>query len=797
MQKKTAMSVLSIHDNQRLEPNHIYILPPDKELLLAGERLLLRPMPRPHALNPPIDTFFCSLAQQLGPRAVGIILSGTGSDGTLGIRALKNGGGLVLAQDPAGADFDGMPASAIATGLVDCVLPPAKMPARLLAYFDFLRGRQADGGPVVPSPEELSLQKIFALLRAASNHDFSGYKRNTIYRRLEKRMHIQQIDGFENYLRFLADSPHEVKSLLQELLIGVTGFFRDPLAWEALKEKYLPELLAHRQDGDELRVWIPGCSSGEEAYSVAMIIREIMVALGRNFAVRIFATDIDAEAIGRARAGIYAPASCAGLSAERRELFFVRLGKQFKVAKNLREMVVFACQDVIRDPPFTRLDLLCCRNLLIYFEASLQKKILPIFRYSLKDDGLLLLGTSETIGTATDLFRMRERKLKIYQCQPRLAAARPDFPLAWLRLSEPEKQMSVLSAPSAKVDTIKLLQAVLSQSSLPPCVVIDDASDILYIHGRTGLYLEPAEGEGSLNLIAMARPGLKVALTAALRQVEASRQELEVPGLKVQNNGSFVGFKMIIRPLPDLQPDHGRLRLVIFSKSKDEVKAVVAGGNSAVTGDSEVQRLEEELVYTRENLQTTIEELETANEELKSTNEELQSTNEELQSTNEELETSKEELQSLNEESATVNAELQSRIDELMEANDDIRNLLDATEIATLFLDGKFNIRRFTAKTQELFPLTAADLGRPLSHFSSRLEGVDLLAAAEKVLDRLEKQELCASTRDGVSYCIRLRPYRTNGNVIDGVVIIFADITELTRLRDELEQSRETAAGRN
>lgn len=790
IRKKTSLKVLPVVDNMMVEPERIYILPQDKEMRLESGVLRLFDLPRPHSRNLPINTFFRSQASEMGPRAVAVILSGSGNDGTVGIKAVKSAGGLVLAQEPSSAAYDGMPNSAIATGLVDDVLAPAAMPARLQAYAEALQGRKLNSpaAPKAELPDEFFLQQVFALLHKVTKHDFSGYKKNTILRRLDKRMEAQQINRLEDYLRYLRQSEREVMVLFKDLLIGVTRFFRDPAVWEKLKSRYLPELYAHRSNGNVLRIWIPGCSTGEEVYSLAMVMRESMVETGRSFTVQIFATDLDDEAVDRARKGIYPETIQDDIDQYRLENFFVRHGNGFMVSDALREMVVFARQDVVKDPPFIRLDLLCCRNLLIYFEPELQKKLLPVFRYSLKDDGLLLLGTSETIGRATDLFRLLDKKIKIYRCQPSVAAnrARLSFPLSSLAPDAPEKKMSVLPKPTLKLDTVKLLQAVLSQSHLPACVVVDENAEIVYFHGRTGLYLEPAEGESSLNLTAMSRPGLKSALARGLRQVTETRQQVKVEGLRIKNNGSSTDFNLTLRPLPDLQPDHRNLFLVVFTETKPAAKPVSAA--AAVDGkDAEVRRLEDELMYTRENLQTTIEELEAANEELKSTNEELQSTNEELQSTNEELETAKEEQQSLNEESATVNAELQSRIDELMEANDDIKNLLDATEIATIFLDQQFHVRRFTCKTVNIFPLTVADLGRPLSHFSSTLIGVDLLSAAEAVLDTLEKKELTAQARDGVSYRIRLRPYRSNGNVIGGVVITFEDITELVSLQNELE----------
>jgi two-component system CheB/CheR fusion protein len=785
IQKKTSMNVCQVTDNMRVEPNRVYVIPPNKEMSILHGSLQLLELSKSKGVKLPIDLFLRSLAQDMGHRAVGIILSGTGTDGTLGIRAIKGETGMVMAQDVESARYDGMPRSAISTNLVDFILPPDKMPAQLMQYINSQDKKILHKTDIEEYAEQTALQKIFVLMRAATDHDFSQYKKNTIYRRIERRMHVHQIDNIEDYVRYLQESERECTVLFKELLIGVTNFFRDPEAFELLGLKYLPGLLDDKPDDYQVRIWVPGCSTGEEAYSIAMIVQEFMEAKKRHFSVQIFGTDLDEEAIGVARAGIYPESISADVSQERLKKYFTKVESHFLIKKNIREMVVFAPQNVIKDPPFTKLDMICCRNLLIYFGIDLQKKLLPLFHYSLRPEGLLFLGSSETIGQFTDLFAMCDKKWKIFSRKngAKITSAL-DFPAPGPAITMPEKEAPAVLKAVKDINSNHLMKAILSQSDIPSCAVVDDKANIIYIHGHTGRFLEPAQGESSINILDMARPGLKAALSNAMRQMASDRQEIVINNLQVKENGGHVAINLILKPLRDFQTGHRGLMLVVFeeiteARKRKEVKKIA---QSRQKKSDEVKRLEDELQYTRENLQTTIEELETSNEELKSTNEELQSTNEELQSTNEELETSKEELQSLNEESATVNSELQSRIDDLMAANDDIKNLLDATDIAILFLDINLNIRRFSAKTTQIFPLAQTDMGRPISHFTSNLKDVDLLSYFSRTLDDLEKQEVEVSDNQGRVYRVRIRPYRTTNNVIDGLIITFEDITTLRQI---------------
>lgn len=791
IQKKTGMKVSQVTENMKIVPNRVYIIPPNKNLALFNGTLQLLEVIQPRGANRPIDSFFRSLAKDQGKKAIGIILSGTGTDGTMGIRAIKGEAGMVMVQDPKMAKYDGMPRSAMASGMVDYVLPAGRLPEQLSRYVR--RRLQKEDGLTRTGDEKMAgaLQKIYALLRAATDHDFSQYKKNTICRRIERRMSIQQIDNIDDYVRYLQESEMEINVLFKELLIGVTGFFRDVVPFELLKEKYLPDLLKDKPDDYQVRVWVVGCSSGEEAYSIAIVLRECMEAMGRRFTVQIFGTDLDGDAIDTARAGRYPESIAADLTPERLAKFFVRDGSHYRVAKDVREMAVFAPQNVIKHPPFTKLDLLCCRNLLIYFGPKLQQRLLPVFHYSLKPDGLLLLGSSETIGHTMDLFTVLDRKWKIYKRLPTAGAAHPVLHLPGFEaVAEISDEGAALSPEQAReAGMLKLLKTILAFSDMPPCVIIDDAANIIYVHGRTGRYLEPAEGEATTNILRMARPELRMALISVFRKMATKRREVIIRQ-RLEESGGYFEMDLVARPLPDLQTGHRGLIMVIFDEiAVTREKAPDLSSQEQPDKSDEVRRLEDDLRYTRENLHITIEELETSNEELKSANEELQSTNEELQSTNEELEASKEEQQSLNEETITVNVELQSRIDELVVASDDIKNLLDATEIATIFLDTDLQVRRFTPKATELFYLTSADIGRPIAHFATNLKDVTLVETAGKVLNDLGQHESEVEDEKGKRYRMRMRPYRTLSNVIDGVVVTFEDITKYKELVDYVTES--------
>ena len=790
VRRYTRMQVYEVEDGMTVQPNCTYIIPPNHDMaFLHGKLHLLEPGER-RGLRLPIDFFFRSLAQDQRERAICIVLSGTGSDGALGVRAIKEAGGMAMAQKPDSTEFDGMPRSAIATGLVDYVLLPAEMPAQLIAYAAHAYGHKPR--PTLPlHPHEDRLNKIFILLRAQTGHDFSQYKKNTITRRIERRMAVQQIEHVDEYIRYLQQNVTEVEALFHDLLIGVTQFFRDPEAFTALQTQAIPQLLTAKASGDLVRVWVPGCSTGEEAYSIAILIQEQMEALKQRFKVQIFATDIDSRAIAAARTGVYPASIAADVSPERLARFFTHEAENsvYRIQKDVRDMLVFSEHDLIQAPPFSRLDLISCRNLLIYMSGALQKKLMPLFHYALNPGGLLFLGSSESVGEFGQLFAPLDRKWKLYQRQEELSGGR--YPeLGQMIPAATAVQIKQRPLPPTASETQpslrQLTEQTLLQEHIPAAVLVNAQGDIFYIHGRTGRYLEPVSGEvGVNNILAMAREGLQRPLTTLLHQAVANHAPVSRPGLRVKTNGDFTTVDVTLRPAANV--NEPRLYLVILKEVEEQGEETAVAPNPdeihpTSDDDMRISALKQELQAKEEYLQTAVEEMETANEELKSTNEELQSVNEELQSTNEELETSKEELQSVNEELSTVNAELQQRVAELSQANNDMNNLLAGTGVGTIFVDHQLHIQRFTPPVTQLIHLIPTDIGRPVGHITANLAGYDrLVADVKSVLDTLVPKEIEVQTPAGDWYMLGIRPYRTLDNVIEGAVITFVDITRVKK----------------
>jgi two-component system CheB/CheR fusion protein len=693
------------------------------------------------------------------------------------------------------AEYDGMPRSAIATGMVDYVLPVEQMPQQLIAYVDHTVGPRATKISI-PLTETTSLmEKVFIILRAQTGHDFSSYKKSTIHRRLERRMAVNQIGELDHYVRYLQQNPQEVEALFREFLISVTHFFRDPDAFAALEDQVIPRLL-ERSDGKVIRVWVPGCATGEEAYSIAILLQEQMGRMERQFKIQVFATDIDREAIETARAGIYPDGIAADVSPDRLSLFFFQHDSTYRVNKSIRDMLIFAEQNVIADPPFSRIDLISCRNLMIYLEGDLQKKVLPLLHYSLRPGGFLFLGTSESIGEFADLFETVDRKGKIFRRKETADAYGPTrgfFTLPIITKATPTGAHEALKKEE-KISFRELVEQSLLHHYAPACAIIDEKGEVLYFHGRTGRYLEPAPGEATLNILQMARAGLKLELTLAIRKALAQKEPVRYPGLKVKTNGDVQTIDLTVRPVEDPLSVPGMLLVTFEDVAPEEIDPIAVANDPMEADDQRILQMKRELRAKEEYLQTTIEELETSNEELKSTNEELQSANEELQSTNEELETAKEEAQSVNEELVTVNAELEQKVDELRQTNDDMKNLLAGTGVGTLFLDERLQIQRFTPAAAEVMNLIKVDVGRPVGHITTNLVGYDDLEQdAQRVLETLVPQEREVQTQVGDWYQIRIQPYRTLQNVIEGVVITFVDITELKKAEREAEAARDYA----
>ncbi|HXC61626.1 MAG TPA: chemotaxis protein CheB, partial [Nitrospiria bacterium] len=777
LQRCTKMQVHQVEDGMLIRPNFVYVIPPNKQLAVLHGKLHLIDLDPLRPIRLPIDFFLCSLADEKGNKAICIILSGTGTDGALGLRAVKVAGGMTMVQEESTAKFDSMPRNAIATGSVDRILPAAKMPSELIKYACHPYTRMAMEEMEEPKNTG-DMDKIFILLRTHTGHDFSNYKRTTTGRRIERRMAVHQINDIKQYLHYMQQNKTEIDALFKELLIGVTSFFRDREAFEVLEKKVIPRLFENKTPDIPIRVWVAGCSTGEEAYSIAILLREAMEKLPKTFKAQVFATDIDQQALEVARHAYY-PESIATNIPPAHLNFFSKEGTNYRVKQAVREMMLFTKHDLLRDPPFSKLDLVVCRNLLIYLSPALQKKVLPLFHYTLNPKGFMMLGPSETIAEFVDLFELVDKKWKVFRRKQLIGhvAELPMAPLARMGIDQRKRSPKV----STDLNTIQRIEKILLEEYTLPCAVITEKNEILYIRGRTDRYLEPAVGEASMNILKMAREGLRIPLRTALQKALRDRTTVFYPKVRVQGNRMHYTVNLMIKPF-DKKSMPG-LVLVVFEDvtslsppgiKREKTKRVFRADQRAV-------ELEQELNSAKATLQTMVDELELTNEELKSSNEELQSTNEELQSTNEEQETSKEELQSVNEELTTVNSELQSKMDELSQNNSDVVNLLKGTEIATFFLDNQLQIKRFTPTVARLFNLIPGDIGRPISHIAPNLVGQDIALDAKEVLKTLVSKEREVRTKTGSWFLMRIMPYRTLANVIDGVVATFVDITDLKK----------------
>ncbi len=784
LQRSTAMPVREVNKAEHVESDVVYVIPPNAELRLNGDHLLPAAPSQPHGQRLPIDVLFSSLARELGELAIGVVLSGMGADGTLGLQAIRAQGGLTLAQRPESAQFDAMPRSAIAANCVDIIDEPAEMPARILAMTRQPAEPAADAASALPP-----LDAILRLVHQQTRHDLSLYKPNTLLRRIARRMAVHNLSSMEAYESFLRQNPQEIELLFKEVLIGVTAFFRDPEVWVELKDAVLPQLLAqHAAEGRKLRAWVAACSTGEEAFSLAMLFTELIEVLPqyRDFELQIFATDLSADAIARARNGHYPAASVQDLSPQRLARFFTEQAGGYRIDQRLREMVLFAQHDVILDPPFTRLDLLLCRNLMIYFDVSLQKRLLALFHYSLRPGGVLLLGGSETVGRSQSMFRPLHQKSRLYWRNhnggPISALT---FPTHRRLKSTTNTQESKLIHPQATPTNLQTLaDQVVLQAFAPAAVLVNEAGDIVYINGRTGRYLEPAAGKANWNIHVMARPGLRAQLAVALRSAMQSASAVELRGLRIDDDASAM---VDITVQPVLQPKALQgMVMIAFRDAQPPPHQRSRRTKAAGTPDA---ALTAELMRSQEEIRALRQEMHASQEELQAANEELQSTNEELQSANEELTTSKEEAQSMNEELQTINGELQAKLDDLALAQSDMQNLLNSTDIATLFLDNGLNVRRFTEQITRVIHLREGDIGRPLSELASTLIYPELNADVKETLRTLAFTEKQIATTDGHWFSVRIMPYRTLSNVIQGAVITFVDITRAKELEAQLRKA--------
>ena len=766
--RATNMSVVTATDGMRVIKNRVYVLPPNAEMEMEDSVLRLRPLPtNPEPRRHVIDQFLRSLAADQGSGAIGVVLSGGGSDGTLGLKAIKAEGGITFVQDPGTAIQPGMPQSALDSGSADFCMPAGEIADELMRisshpYLAKIRP------PRKTSAE--TLQKLLGLLRKVSGVDFLQYKHSTIERRIERRMALHRLDRIEDYLRYVDANPTELEVLYRDILIGVTNFFRDREMFNELRNTVFPRIFEHRSHDQPVRIWSAGCSSGEESYSLAICLLEYLGDRAADYKIQIFGTDVDDDAIRTARHGSYPKSIELDVSPERLQRFFSRSDKEYQISRNIRDMVIFATHNLGKDPPFSRVELVCCRNVLIYMQPALQKKVVRIFHYALNPDGFLVLGTSESVGDAADLFSLIDRKLKIY-CKKNAPPAAV-FDMVFGQLAGhvgPEQRRTELTKPMLPMMSVQqLADRKVIERYAPPGVVINESLDVLQFRGRLGAYLDPTPGAATLNLLKLARPELLVELRSSIHR--ALTENLPISSAKIPLKQGKEMTMVVIDALPLQEPgSRSKTVLILF---RDVMPALSEPERSEEqSADPRYMQMERELFTTKEYLQSVIEELETANEELKSSNEELQSSNEELQSTNEELETSKEELQSTNEELATVNEELQNRMTDLGRSTDDLQNVLTSSQMPVLIVGMDLRLRRFSRAAEDLLGLIPGDVGRPIAHLKVLTSSQKLEQLVSEVINSMAPKELEVKAGDEASYAMRIMPYKTAEHAIRGAVI--------------------------
>jgi two-component system CheB/CheR fusion protein len=793
LQSHTEMSVAQVQGMTPVKSNHVYVMPPNRRVLITDSHLDLVNFVEPRGRRTPIDQFYRSLAAAHSD-AIGVILSGSGTDGSVGIKDIKENGGLLLVQKPEEAEYDGMPRAAISTGLADLVLPVAELAGKLLGY-----SRHEARLPI--DPEDLtegqqdSIERILAQVHSRTGNDFGQYKRSTILRRVQRRMHLNGHSTLESYLEYLRQHGNEATAMFNDILIGVTNFFRDRTSWEALNKSVIPALFENKQTNDPIRVWSIGCASGEEAYGLAMMLSEYASGLDRRFEIQVFASDLAEASLTHARDGVYPTAIEADVSPERLERFFSPEGNHYRVKRELRDMVLFTNHNILRDPPFSHIDLIVCRNLLIYLKREVQENIFGIIHYALRTGGFLFLGNSESTESVPDLFTIIDKSHRIYRSRP-WRGQQPHLPVLPLMIHSREgTERLELTNPRRKkhiAEDVGLLQehASMLESHGAPSLIVDDQYTILHVSETAGRYLLQPKGPPTRELLKLVRPELQTELHTALFQAFERDQAILSQPVRVKFNGASHPVIVSVRPRRHMEGLLDRQALVIFLEDESEGLSPAplphpedeANKDSAMVlqREGEVQRL-------REQLQVMVEQYNSSNEEMRAANEELQSINEEYRSTTEELETSKEELQSVNEELQTVNNELKSKLDEISRTNSDLENLMAASEIATLFLSRDLHIKRYTAGMDQVLNLLPSDRGRPIGHFANKLGYDELIEDAEQVVHKLVTLERELKSKTGRWYQVSLRPYRTVDHRIDGVVITFVDVTELKQTQKALQ----------
>ena len=794
LQQTTSMPVQSVTETVRIQPDHVYVISPNSQLRMYDSKLEPGPAAKQRGGRMTIDVFLETLANAHKHRSLSIVLSGTGSDGTLGVRAVKAAGGITIAQAPEEAEYDSMPRNAIASGDVDFVLPVREMPAKIQSVWRNARAIHMPALADLPTPEDAAaeaedaIRDVLATLRTRTGHDFSHYKRATLMRRLERRLQVNQLRDLRQYRRFIAENVNEAHALLRDFLISVTGFFRDAAAWKVIEERVIPELMKGRENGN-VRVWVVGCATGEEVYTLAMLLHERMEAMTNPPSINIFATDIDEEALAFARIGVYPESIAEHMTPARLRKFFVRDQGSYRIQKQLREMVMFAAHNVIQDPPFSRVDFVCCRNLLIYLTRHVQAKVLDLLHFSLRPEGYLFLGMSESIEEGHDGFATVDKSGRIFMQQPR---ARMGLTLATLpTIQSPRANFDAVGGGRRLFSFGELHQRMLEHYAAPSAVV-DDRYEIIHLSGRAGNFLQLGPGEASLNLLKAVPDEWRHDLKSALDEAMKSRRTVERADLKMRRGSETARVSIKVHPVRD-RGSTRTFALIIFEEAREAGKPSDAGEagkppdavEAAAGAPSETGMLEERVREMESQLRAAIEQYEVQNEELKASNEELQATNEELRATTEELETGKEELQSINEELTTVNQELKNKVDETTRVSDDLQNFVTATEIASIFVDRDYRLMRYTPFAREVFNVIPTDVGRPLSDITHRLERIDFEGALNRVFELLQVVEYEARSVDGRWYIIRFLPYRTTDERIRGAVVTFIDITQ----RKEAEAS--------
>src|SRR3989449_5996486 len=785
LSRTTKLAVEEVTDGIRVKPGHVYVIPPNTTMTISKRVLHLTPRVEVDRRHTPIDRFLESLAQDKKSRAIGIILSGTSSDGIHGLKAIKAEGGITIAQDEKSAKYSDLPRSAVAAGCVDLILRPQDIAQELVKlsqhpYVPYLETETAE--KLLPQSD---LDKIFGLLRKATGVDFADYKHATIKRRILRRMLILKTNKMEDYLNNLKTNPGEVSSLFQDILINVTGFFREPQTFDALKQEVFPSIMKRRSADDPIRIWIPGCSTGEEVYSLAICLVEYLDHSPVHPRIQIFATDVNETVLEKARDGVYA--AFASISAERLRRFFFKTNGSYQVTKSIRRMCVFAKQDVTADPPFSKLDLIICRNLLIYLGPALQKKLLPIFHYSLKPAGFLVLGDFETVGEFDNIFKVAKKRSKIYSKSPVVSRKPLDFSTSYIterQVGKPTVNRPAESqAPEPEI--FKEVDRILLTRYSPASVIVNSELEIIQFRGRTGAFLEPAPGKASLNVLKMAREGMMTDLRGALDRARKNGVTVRKEAIAIRSDEKYLDVNLEVVPLKTnrARPNF----LVAFEEALPKAAASVARGRDRGeqskkerrTEDLKLLRLQRELSSTKDYLQSIIQDKDASNQELKAANEEIQSSNEELQSTNEELETAKEELQSTNEELTTVNEELQNRNLELTQANNDMTNLNASANVPVLMMGSDLRLRNWGPLADKLFNLKASDLGRSIFDINLGVQLPDFKAIINEVVDNTISKEIEAKGPQGRWYMVRMGPYRTADNKIEGVVLAFVDIDRL------------------